>query len=103
MIPPTAGTGQAGISLPDPVPAHPLLDGLSEIGRGEYSIVLAAGDDEQARLYAVVVTGMLDVFGIHPSAPEWAGEKSDGDLKPVVDGLVGALLKHLTAHKGHAA
>ena len=54
---------------------------------------LAAGDDEQARLYAVVVTGMLDVFGIHPSAPEWADEKSDGDLKPVVDGLVGALLE----------
>ncbi|HMR14788.1 MAG TPA: class I tRNA ligase family protein, partial [Arachnia sp.] len=54
---------------------------------------LAVGDDEQAQLYAVAVSGMLDVFGIHPSAPEWAGEKSDGDLKPVVDGLVGALLE----------
>ena len=38
--------------LADPVPAHPLLDGLSEIGRGEYSIVLAAGDDE--RVFKVV-------------------------------------------------
>ena len=38
--------------LADPVPAHPLLDGLSEIGRGESSIVLAAGDDE--RVFKVV-------------------------------------------------
>lgn len=38
--------------LADPVPTHPLLDGLSEIGRGEYSIVLAAGDDE--RVFKVV-------------------------------------------------
>ncbi|HMS38110.1 MAG TPA: class I tRNA ligase family protein, partial [Arachnia sp.] len=53
---------------------------------------LAAGDDERAQLYAVVVTQMLDVFGIHPDAPEWANENADGDLRPVVDGLVGALL-----------
>ncbi|MCB1927406.1 MAG: hypothetical protein KDH17_05155 [Rhodocyclaceae bacterium] len=34
--------GRADIVLPDPVPAHPLLDGRREIARGEYSIVLDA-------------------------------------------------------------
>ena len=38
---------RADILLPDPVPQHPLLDGLREIGRGEYSIVLDKGDGEQ--------------------------------------------------------
>ena len=33
--------------LPDPVPAHPLLDGKQEIGRGQYSIVLDKGDGER--------------------------------------------------------
>ena len=54
---------------------------------------IAAGDEEQAGRYAVAVSGMLNVFGIHPDAPEWAGKGSDGDLTPVVDGLVAALLK----------
>lgn len=40
------------VILPDPVPEHPLLQGLREIGRGEYSIVLDKGDDE--RVYKVV-------------------------------------------------
>lgn len=38
--------------LADPVPTHPLLDSLTEIGRGESSIVLDAGDDE--RVFKVV-------------------------------------------------
>lgn len=38
--------------LADPVPLHPLLDGLAEIGRGESSIVLDAGDGE--RVFKVV-------------------------------------------------
>lgn len=38
--------------MPDPVPAHPLLDGLRELGRGESSIVLDAGDGE--RVFKVV-------------------------------------------------
>jgi hypothetical protein len=51
---PFPGSGQAAevTCLADPVPAHPLLDGLAEIGRGESSIVLAAGDDE--RVFKVV-------------------------------------------------
>ncbi|MBS0543955.1 MAG: hypothetical protein JSR40_09515 [Proteobacteria bacterium] len=44
--------GREAIVLPDPVPAHPLLDGKQEIGRGEYSIVLDKGDGE--RVYKVV-------------------------------------------------
>lgn len=47
-----AGLGRKAITLPDPVPAHPLLDGKREIGRGEYSIVLDKGDDE--RVYKIV-------------------------------------------------
>lgn len=44
---PSTDSGQATevACLADPVPAHPLLDGLTEIGRGESSIVLASRDD----------------------------------------------------------
>lgn len=38
--------------LPDPVPAHPLLDGLPELGRGESSVVLDPGDGQ--RVFKVV-------------------------------------------------
>ena len=34
------------ITLPDPVPDHPLLNGRREIGRGEYSAVFEADDPE---------------------------------------------------------
>lgn len=44
--------GREPVTLPDPVPAHPLLDGRPEIGRGEYSIVIDKGDGE--RVYKVV-------------------------------------------------
>ena len=44
--------GRQEVLLPDPVPAHPLLDGKPEIGRGEYSIVLDKGDGE--RVYKLV-------------------------------------------------
>lgn len=39
--------GRAEILFADAVPPHPLLDGLVEIGRGEYSIVLDAGDGQR--------------------------------------------------------
>ncbi|MCG6568599.1 cysteine--tRNA ligase [Tessaracoccus sp. ZS01] len=54
---------------------------------------IAAGDTENARLYALVVDSMLNVFGIHPDAPEWASQGTDADLTPVIDGLVAALLE----------
>ncbi len=47
-----AQLGRPAIMLPDPVPAHPLLDGKPELGRGEYSIVIDKGDDE--RVYKIV-------------------------------------------------
>jgi hypothetical protein len=47
-----AQLGRPAIMLPDPVPAHPLLDGKPELGRGEYSIVIDKGDD--ARVYKIV-------------------------------------------------
>ncbi|NMG65331.1 hypothetical protein GPA19_10265 [Azoarcus indigens] len=44
--------GREVLTLDDPVPPHPLLDGKAEIGRGEYSIVLDKGDGE--RVYKLV-------------------------------------------------
>jgi cysteinyl-tRNA synthetase len=35
---------------------------------------------------------MLGVLGLDPAAPEWAGGGTADDLRPVVDGLVAALL-----------
>jgi len=47
-----AQLGRGGVILPDPVPAHPLLDGKPELGRGEYSIVIDKEDGE--RVFKVV-------------------------------------------------
>lgn len=47
-----AQLGREAVTLPDPVPAHPLLDGKPELGRGEYSIVIDKEDGE--RVYKVV-------------------------------------------------
>lgn len=44
--------GRPDLVLADPVPAHPLLRGRTELGRGEYSIVLDCQDGE--RVYKVV-------------------------------------------------
>ena len=51
---------------------------------------LAQGDDVSALLGAA--TAMLNVFGLHPQAPEWATNATTDDLTPIVDSLVGALL-----------
>ncbi|MDU7360392.1 MAG: cysteine--tRNA ligase [Propionibacteriaceae bacterium] len=51
---------------------------------------LAQGDDVSALLGAA--TAMLNVFGLHPQAPEWATNTTTDDLTPVVNTLVGALL-----------
>lgn len=50
---------RADILLPDPVPKHPLLDDLREIGRGEYSIVLDKGDGERVMK---VISSPADYF-----------------------------------------
>ena len=54
-----ARMGRESVSLPDPVPAHPLLDGKAEIGRGEYSIVLAHPDPDH--VYKVI-SSPADLF-----------------------------------------
>ena len=54
--------------------------------------LLAAGDDEALRPHYALVSGMLDVLGLHPGAPEWSRSQRRDDLTPVVDRLVGHLL-----------
>lgn len=54
-----ARLGRQPVRIADPVPAHPLLDGRVEIGRGEYSIVLEHGDRD--RVYKVV-SSPADLF-----------------------------------------
>ncbi len=51
--------GRADITLPDPVPEHPLLAGRHEIGRGEYCIVL---DAERPERVLKVVSSPADYF-----------------------------------------
>ena len=58
---------------------------------------IAEGDDEKIRDHLSVVSSMLDVLGLHPNAPEWAGSSDSSDLTPVVDGLVAHLLEQRTA------
>jgi hypothetical protein len=55
-----AALGRTGIVLPDAVPAHPLLAGRREIGRGEYSIVLEKAEDPE-RVFKVL-TSPADYF-----------------------------------------
>lgn len=62
--------GRASIILPDPVPSHPLLAGKTEIGRGEYSVVLDKGDGE--RVYKVV-SSPADYF-LYTAADRPVGE-----------------------------
>ena len=58
------------------------------------NVALDAGDTESAARARASVLLMLGVFGLDPDAPEWADAAAAGDdLKPVVDGLVGALLE----------
>ncbi len=58
------------------------------------NVALDAGDAEAAARARSAVLLMLGVFGLDPDAPEWADAAAAGDdLKPVVDGLVGALLE----------
>jgi len=58
-------------------------DGNTALGAGELGAAGAARD---------AVVAMLDVFGLDPAAPEWAGTTASDDLTDVVDGLVRTLL-----------
>jgi cysteinyl-tRNA synthetase len=57
--------------------------------------LLATGDEEGARARSVEVLLMLDVLGLSPSDPAWAGEgsRTETELIQVVDALVAGLLE----------
>ena len=58
------------------------------------NLALEARDAAAAGAARAQLLLMLRVFGLDPAAPEWADASGAGDdLKPVVDGLVGALLE----------
>jgi cysteinyl-tRNA synthetase len=59
----------------------------------EGNVAIDAGDSETVRQAYAAVRSMLGVLGLDPGAEEWAGSSRAGnDLRPVVDGLVEALL-----------
>jgi cysteinyl-tRNA synthetase len=60
------------------------------------NVALEAGDLRAAANAMAEVMAMLGVFGLDPSAPEWAEASTSADLEPVVDGLVAALLQQRT-------
>ncbi len=59
----------------------------------EGNIAIDAGNDEAATSAYVAVRSMLGALGLDPGAPEWADERPSDGLRPVVDGLVAALLE----------
>ncbi|WP_377320993.1 cysteine--tRNA ligase [Pimelobacter simplex] len=100
-----AGTGEIG-ALPEafatamdddlgtPAAVAVLYDTVREGNR-----LLAAGDDGAAGEAARSVAAMLDVLGVHPADPAWAGTgSSDGEarLTAAVDALVAGLLDERT-------
>lgn len=53
---------------------------------------VADGDASRVAECLADARAMLDVFGLDPAAPEWAGDGASDDLTLVVDGLVTAML-----------
>ena len=63
----------------------------------EGNTAIDANDLHAAIAAHIAVRAMLGVLGLDPDAPEWAHERvTGGDLTPVVDGLVAALLEQRT-------
>ncbi len=59
-----------GSIIPDPVPDHPLLRGRQEIGRGENTIVLEAGEvDGQERVYKLLSSPTDYAYYTAPDRP----------------------------------
>ncbi|MEP6696781.1 MAG: cysteine--tRNA ligase [Pseudonocardiales bacterium] len=65
----------------------------------EGNTALAASDKESVGRLVGEVTAMLAVLGLDPSAEPWAGDEGGdgGDLRPVVDRLVGVALQQRAA------
>jgi cysteinyl-tRNA synthetase len=59
----------------------------------EGNTALAGGDDTATRPALARTRAMLDVFGLDPLDPAWAGEERAGDLRGVVDALVALALE----------
>jgi len=87
-----AKLGRGSVLLPDPVPAHPLLDGKPEIGRGEYSIVLDKGDGE--RVYKIV-SSPADYFLYT------ADDRPRGEHFPVIHADHGVIGRALSGYPLH--
>ena len=60
------------------------------------NVALEQGDDQSLAAAYAEVTSMLGVLGLDPADPVWADERAGDDLRPVVDGLVAALLQQRT-------
>ncbi len=64
----------------------------------EGNVALEAGDVATVAALVATLHAMLAVFGLDPSAPEWAAAGSASEaLEPVVDGLVATLLDQRAA------
>ena len=57
------------------------------------NIALEAGDVATVQRHLLAVHLMLGVLGLDPRDPEWRDRQPSGNLEPVVDGLVAALLE----------
>ncbi|MGW4462459.1 cysteine--tRNA ligase [Micromonospora sp. NPDC004704] len=57
---------------------------------------LAEGDNNATRSTLVAVRTMLDLLGVDPLDPAWAGNGQDGELRDVVDALVALALEQRT-------
>ncbi|MEA4944177.1 MAG: cysteine--tRNA ligase [Propionicimonas sp.] len=71
------------------------------------NVAIEAGEVDAAKRASAAVVSMLDVLGLNPASEPWTGAASSGgDLVPVVDGLVEALLtqrQEARARKDYAA
>lgn len=63
----TKTTGSGRVVTDEPIPAHSLLQGKTELGRGESCIVLDKGDDE--RVYKIVTCPATYAFLASPERP----------------------------------
>ncbi len=62
----------------------------------EGNVSVERGDTASVAAAYAAVRSMLDILGLDPGAPEWAGQHATDNLRPVVDGLVAAMLEQRT-------
>jgi cysteinyl-tRNA synthetase len=79
-------------AMDDDLNTSAALASVHEVVR-DGNTALAGNDDNAVRGALAAVRGMLDILGIDPLAPSWAGAVQDNDLRGVVDGLVALALE----------